>query len=54
MLNGHSVTGCSLTLKVTATTKMPKVLAVGETTLSCLGEDHTLQAVQRYKDGVEI
>lgn len=41
----------SLTLKVTATTKMPKVLALGETSLSSLGGDHTLQAVQGYKAG---
>lgn len=54
MLNDHSVTGYSLTLKVTAPTKMPKVLVLGETSLSSLGEDHTLQAVQGYKARVEI
>lgn len=51
MLNDHCVTGSFLTLKVTATTRKPKALALGETPLSSLGEDHTLQAVQGYKAG---
>lgn len=31
--------------------KKPKVLALGETLLRSLGEDHTLQTVQGYKAG---